>query len=337
MSGRERRGHGVEDGAGLLVLVLFAVLPLVVEEWLVSEIAIYFAYALFAGSLAFVWGHCGLLSLGQAVFFGTGAYAMSLVTLGMVPGAEGVVSTWLGFAAAVIVPAVLANLIGRFLFLAGGLHGAFFGIVTLAIAFIVERLAINWDYAGGLNGLMNVPPINTGLNGGGAEVFDAWPLYYTNLAVLAAGVAVLSALMRSRYGLVLRAIRGHEARTRMLGYDTARYKVSAFTIGAAVAGLAGALFVTQFGFVSPPLIGFGLSAEVLIWVAVGGRGRLLAACLGAILVRWAESQFSSLLGEWWLLVLGGVFVVVVMYLPHGLVGEVIVRLERAAGRRTRPS
>ena len=106
-----------------------------------------------------------------------------------------------------------------FLFLAGGLQGAFFGIVTLAMAFIVERLAINWDYAGGLNGLMNVPPINTGLNGGGAEVYDAWPLYYINLAVLAAGIGVLAALMRSRYGLVLRAIRGHEARTRMLGYD----------------------------------------------------------------------------------------------------------------------
>jgi len=326
----ERR---IEEGAGLLVLAVLVALPFAVEEWLIAEIAIYFAYALFAGSLAFVWGHCGLLSLGQAVFFGTGAYAMSFVTLGMVAGAEGIVSTWVGFAAAIAVPALLANLIGRFLFLAGGLQGAFFGIVTLAIAFIVERLAINWDYAGGLNGLMNVPPINTGLNGGGAEVYDALPVYYVNLAVLAAGVLVLTLLIRSRFGLVLKAIRGHETRTRSFGYDTARHKVSAFTIGAGVAGLAGALFVTQFGFVSPPLIGFGLSAEVLIWVAVGGRGKLLAACLGAILVRTAEAQFSSMLGDYWLVVLGAVFVVVVMYLPHGLVGEILHRLERAVSRR----
>ncbi|MCB2101626.1 MAG: branched-chain amino acid ABC transporter permease [Rhodobacterales bacterium] len=323
-----RRG---EDGVAGLSLVVFLLLPLGVAEWVVGELAIYFSYALFAASLAFVWGQGGLLCLGQAVFFGMGAYAMSLITLGMVPGLEGVVSTWVGVAAAVAVPALFANLLGRFLFFSRGIQGAFFGIVTLAVAFIIERLAINWDYIGGLNGLMNVPPVNLGLNGDGAEVWEALPLYYLNLGVLAAGYLVLGGLVRSRWGVALRAIQGHELRAQSLGYDVARYKVAALTVGAAVAGLAGALFVSQFGFASPSLIGFGLSAEVLIWVAVGGRGALIAACLGAILVRGLEAGLSSALGDWWLLVLGLMFIAVVMFLPRGVVGELVARLDRPRG------
>lgn len=313
--------------AGILLIVLL-LLPLGASSWLLSDLSIYFSYALFAASLAFVWGHCGLLCLGQAVFFGLGAYAMSLVTLGMVPGADGMVSTWLGFAAAIAVPALAAQLLGRFLFHAQGLQGAFFGIVTLAVAFIVERLFINWDFLGGLNGLMNVPPIVLGLNGDGYELWEAVPLYYAALFVLVLGFSVLAALMRSRWGLALKAVASHEMRTKSLGYDTAHYKTTAFSIGAAIAGLAGALFVVQFGFVSPSLIGFGLSAEVLIWVALGGRGMLVAACAGAILVRVLESNLSSVFGDTWLLLLGGLFIVSVMFLPRGLVGEAIHALDR---------
>ena len=316
-------------------LTLFC-LPAIAADWVLADLSIFFSYALFACSLAFVWGHCGLLCLGQAVFFGVGAYAMSFVTLGMIPGADGLVSTWLGLVAAMLAPALIAYLLGLFLFSAKGLQGPFFGIVTLAVAFILERLFINWEFAGGLNGLMNVPPINLGLNGGGYDLWETVPLYYAALLVLVLGFLALAAIMASPWGLAAKAIASHEERTMALGYDTVQYKTNAFAIGAAAAGLAGALFVAQFGFVSPSLIGFGLSAEVLIWVALGGRGMLVAAALGAIAVRLLESNLSSVFQETWLLIMGGLFVVCVMFLPRGLFGEAIFqidRLRKAAGNR----
>jgi urea ABC transporter permease protein UrtC len=306
---------------GALVLA-----PLALGDWQVGQLAQYFTYGLFAMSLALIWGHCGLLCFGHAVFFGIGAYAMSLVTLGMVPGLAAAPSSYLGILLAVLLPAGFANLLGRFLFYGRGLQGAYFAIVTLAIAVVAERLAINWTYVGGLNGLMNVPPLNLGLLGGGPEVWDSVPVYYVTLALVFAVYLLLEALTRSRYGIVLRAIRDNQDRTGYFGYDTAGYKLTAFTIGAGVAGLAGAVFVTQFNFASPPLIGFALSTEVLIWVALGGRTLLLAAFLGAILVRSVENVLSETLGTYWLLALGLLFASSVVLFPRGLIGEVIHRL-----------
>ena len=317
-----------QQSVSMIMLLILIAAPVVLPEWLVAEFSIYFSYALFAASLAFVWGHCGLLCLGHAVYFGIGAYAMSFTTLGMIPGLDHLVSTWIGLAAAMIAPAVFAYLLGFFLFSAKGLEGAFFGIVTLAVAFILERLFINWDYAGGLNGLLNVPPLNLGLNGDGYELWDTLPLYYAALFFLGVGFILLGSVMRSRWGVAAKAISLHETRTRALGYDTTRYKSTAFAIGASIAGLAGALFVAQFGFVSPSLIGFTLSAEVLIWVALGGRGMLVAACAGAILVRLLESNLSSVFGDTWLVFLGAFFVITVMYLPRGLFGEAIHFIQR---------
>jgi len=306
---------------GLLLLA-----PLALKEWQVGQLAQYLSYGIFAMSLALVWGQGGLLCFGQAVFFGIGAYAMSVTTLDMLPGLGDWGSSWLGLAAAVALPAAVANLLGRFLFYGRGLHGAYFGIVTLAIAVIAERIAVNWNWIGGLNGLMNVPPLNLGLTGDGHEIWQALPVYYLTLAIAATIYAGLQGLIRSRYGTVVRAVRDAEERTAFFGYDTAAYKLTVFTLGAAVAGLAGALFVTQFYFVSPPLIGFALSTEVLIWVALGGRGYLLAAFLGALLVKYAEAFLSEYLGAYWLLALGALFALSVIRFPRGLVGEAIHRL-----------
>lgn len=322
------------DAVAIVALAGFAALPLVAAPWLVGEFGVYFSYALFAVSLAFVWGHCGMLSLGHAVFFGIGAYAMSTVTLGMIPGLEGLRSTWAGLAAAMVTAGAAAWLAGWFFFAARGLHGAFFGIVTLALAVIFERLAINWDWLGGLNGLMNVPPITLGLNGDGPEVWQPLPLFYVMLGVLTLVVAGLSAYLRSDAGVALKAVRDNELRCRTLGYDVSAMKVRAYGLSGAVAGLAGALFVVQFGFASPSLIGFALSAEVLIWVALGGRGDLVAAALGAITVRLLESQLSSLLDVYWPLAVGVLFMASVVLLPRGVFGEAIHRLD--AWRRPTP-
>ena len=305
------------------------VLPLVAGEWRITQVAQFLCYGLFAMSLALIWGQCGLLCFGHAIFFGIGAYAMSLTTLGLLPGLEQISSSYLGLLLAMLLPALVAQVLGRFLFSGRGLEGAYFAIVTLAIAVVAERLAVNWDYIGGLNGLMGVPGLNLGPFSSHEEIWEPRSVYYWMLGITLVAYILLQALVGSRYGVVLRAIRENEARTGFFGYDTAAYKVTAFTLAAAVAGLAGALFVTQFGFASPPLIGFSLSTEVLIWVALGGRTLLLAAFLGALFVRSMEGVLADWLGPYWLLGLGGVFIGSVILFPRGLFGELLLRGQAA--------
>lgn len=315
---------------GLLLL-----LPLMLGSYQTGLLAQYVTYGIFAMSLALVWGQGGLLCFGQAVFFGIGAYAMSVTTLDMLPGIGGYGSTWAGLLGAIALPALFANLLGRFLFYGRGLQGAYFGIVTLAIAVIAERAAVNWTWIGGLNGLMNVPPLNLGLTGDGYEIWDAVPVYYVTLAVAALVYVGLQALIGSRYGTVIRAVRDAEERTGYFGYDTAGVKVAVFTLGAAVAGLSGALFVTQFFYVQPSVIGFTFSTEVLVWVALGGRGYPLAAFLGAILVKYAEASLFEYLGAYWLLGLGALCVLSVVWFPRGLIGEAIYRFESWRAKQSR--
>jgi ABC-type branched-subunit amino acid transport system permease subunit len=313
---------------GILALVFFVLLPLAVANWVTADFGLYFAYAIFAVSLAFLWGHAGLLSLGHALYFGIGAYTMSVITLGMIPGAPDLRSTWLGIGAAVILAGAGAGAVGWFFFANQGLRGAFLGIVTLALAVVVERLAINSSWLGGMNGLMSVPPINLGLNGGGVELYEPVTLYYVMLAVLTAALAAMMWLETSRFGLALSARRENELRILTLGHDVARLKIGAFVVSGALAGLAGALFVTQFGFASPSLIGFTLSADVLIWVALGGRDVLVASALGAIAVRFLESRLSNAIGAAWPLALGALFMISVVLFPQGVFGAFVIWLDR---------
>jgi urea transport system permease protein len=310
------------DRLHLAVWLVLAAVPLIASDWQTGQLAQLLTYGLLAMSLAFIWGQCGLLCFGQALFFGLGAYTMSLQTLGMIPGLQGLGSGWLGLGLAAVAPALAAQLLGRFLFHGRGLRGAYFGIVMLAVAVIAERLATSWNYVGGLNGLMNVPPFAP-LEG--LELLDARPVYWATLLLCLLAFLLLESLGRSRWGSVLRAIRDNEDRTAFLGFDVAAYKTTAFTLSAATAGLAGAAFVTQFGFVSPPLIGFALSTEALIWVALGGRTLLIGAFMGALLVRWLEGVLSGWLGAFWLLAIGALFVIAVILFPRGLVAEPVLR------------
>jgi branched-chain amino acid transport system permease protein/urea transport system permease protein len=307
-------------------------MPLVTDDWQLTQLAQFLCYGIFAMSLSFVWGQAGMLCFGQAVFFGLGGYLMALITKGMIPGVGNGMLT--GLFAAALIPALVAGLAGQLLFRGRGLAGAYFAIVTLAAAVIVERIASHIDFIGGFNGLMNVPPLRIGVFNP-TELIDAKPVYYVLLAVAAILFAVLLWLERSALGTVLRAIRDNDRRTAYFGHDVAAYKTFAFTVSAAVAGFAGALFVSQFGFVSPALIGAALSTEVLIWVALGGREVLLAAFLGAIVVRWIEGELSAALGSYWLLTLGLLFVIAVVFLPRGLLGWLLKlpmprRLNKAA-------
>lgn len=292
-------------------------LPLVIDDFTLSQLSIYFCYGLLAMSLALIWGQVGLLCLGQAIFFGIGAYSMSLTTLEMVPGINQM-TTWVGLLAAIILPMLLAYAISLLLFNGNKLDGAFLGLVTLALAVVAERFFEHWRYAGGANGLFNIPPLM--FNG---DYLSEKAVYYTTLMVAGLVAVGLYQLRRSAFGTLLKTIRENESRTNHLGVNTIRIKMLTFVLAAGIAGLAGALFVTQFYFVSPNLIGFGLSTEVLIWVAVGGRFSFTAAFLGAITVRLMENYLGDTFGHYWQLILGVLFIAIVLFFPKGIFGKVV--------------
>jgi urea transport system permease protein len=241
---------------------------------------------------------------------------------------KGMVGGWLsysliGLAAAMLLSAAVAAILGYFLFFGRGLSGPFLAIVTLAIALILERLMSNWYTMGGYNGLLNVPPLNFGPANGPLELSGRLPLYYFVLAVVAAVYVVIDRLLGSPFGIVLTAVKTNPRRAAFFGYEVMRVRIAVFVIGAGVAGLAGALFVSIDGFASPTLIGFGLSTEALIWVALGGKEIILAALLGAIVVRSVEGWLSDMLGDGWLMALGLFFMLSVVFLPQGLIGSLL--------------
>jgi len=244
---------------------------------------------------------------------------MALTAKGMIPGISGILTTSLmGIIIAVVVVALFAVVLGYFLFY-GRLSGPYLGIVTLAIAVIAERIAVKWYYIGGYNGLVNVPPLSIA----GWEIISIKPLFYVILAIGLGVYLVCDRIVRSPFGTILAAVRDNEVRAEFFGYNIAGFKIMIFAIGAAVAGLAGALFAAVTEFVSPTMLGFGLSTEVLIWVALGGKEVLLASFLGAMLVRVLESYLSDLLTYYWILILGLFFVFCVMFFPKGVFGNLL--------------
>jgi len=304
----------------LPVIITFgslALIPLFVGDYWISQLNYYLVYGLFALSLSLVWGYGGILCLGQAIFFGIGAYVMAVTTKGMISPI--LMNSYIGLTLAILCSAAFAALLGSFLFAGKGINGAYLAIVTLAIAIVLERLMSNWYLLGGYNGLLDIPPLNLGAFGYDIELWDSLPAFYT-LWVIVFSVAIgLTYLVRSDYGILLTSIKTNPDRLAYFGFSILKLKLSVFCLSAGIAGLAGALFVTIDGFASPTLIGFTLSTEVLIWVAIGGKEVLLAAFLGAIATRIAESWLSEIFGDYWILILGITFMVSVVLLPKGLI------------------
>ena len=303
----------------LLVLVGLLFFPLIGDDYLVAMLTQFIIYGVFAMGLSLVWGYTGILCFGHAVFFGLGAYIMALATKNMIPGITGILTTSLGAVLlAIVIIMLFAVVLGYFLFY-GRLSGPYLGIVTLAIAVISERIAVKWYYIGGYNGLINVPPLSIA----GWEILNLKALFYVILVIGLAVYLICNRLVRSPFGTILIAVRDNEVRAEFFGYNIAQFKIIIFAIGAAVAGLAGALFAAVTEFVSPTMLGFGLSTEVLIWVALGGKEALLASFLGAVLVRVLEAFLSDILTYYWTLILGMFFVVCVMFSPKGVIGNLL--------------
>ena len=303
----------------LVVLGLLIGFPLIGDDYLTVQLTQFVVYGIFAMGLSLVWGYAGILCFGHAVFFGLGAYIMALTTKNMIPGIAGFMTTSLtAISLSVLVVALFAAILGYFLFY-GRLSGPYLGIVTLAIAVISERIAVKWYYIGGFNGLINVPPLSIA----SWEIIDKNTLYYVIVAIGIGVYLFCDRIVRSPFGTILAAVRSNETRAEFFGYNIARYKIIIFALGAAVAGLAGALFAAVTEFVSPTMLGFGLSTEVLIWVALGGKEVLLASFLGAMLVRMLEAFLSDILTYYWILILGMFFVICVMFFPKGVFGNLL--------------
>ena len=314
-----------------------------VPTYLVALFGKYLCYAILALSIDLIWGYCGILSLGQSAFFALGGYAMGMYLMRQI-GTRGVYAnpilpdfmvflnwkelpySWYGFQhfpyaalMVVLVPGVLAFVFGWLAF-RSRVTGVYLSIITQALtyALMLGFFRNNFGF-GGNNGLTDFKDI-LGFNVE-AETTRA-ALFSITCVALMLGFLICRAVVTSKFGKVLIAIRDAEARVRFLGYRVESYKVLVFTLSACMAGLAGALYVPQVGIINPGEFAPGNSIEAVIWVAVGGRGTLVGAAVGAILVNYAKTYFTSgVLAPYWLFMLGGLFIGVTLLLPRGIIGS----------------
>jgi len=313
---------------------LFAA-PLYLSDFRLNLLAKFLAFAIVALGLDLIWGYTGILSLGHGVFFGLGGYAMAMylklkASGGHMPdfmdwsGLTALPWFWkpfeslgFAFAAGLLIPGLLALFLGYVTF-RNRIRGVYFTILTQALVIITTTLLIGQQaYTGGTNGLTGFTKI-AGYSISNPDTKQM--LYWITAAFLIVAFALCRFLVKSRFGKVLRAIRDGENRVRFIGYNPAIYQMTAFAISGALAGLAGMLFVLHVGIISPSMLGIVPSIEMVLWVAIGGRGTMIGAVLGAVLMNWGKSEISAQYPDAWLFVMGALFVVVVVFLPNGVAG-----------------
>jgi urea transport system permease protein len=353
--------------AAFIIVIMFA--PLVLDVFWLNRIAKYLVFGMVGVAVALSWGYAGILNLGQGLFFGLGAYmlAMSLKLASATslqqgsdkpvpdfmlwnaePGAKTDLccinkasflwipfqSQGFGIAMGILFPVVVAALLGMIVF-RKRIAGVFVSIITLALVLLVRLLIIDAQpVTNGFNGLTDLGWLTIG----GFE-FDPYvvPTYYLVAITLSLVLIGTRVLVETRAGLILQAIRDDQNRVRYLGFDVPLYQIFFFTVSAAIAGLAGMLYVVVSEFASPTFMDLAFSITMVVWAAVGGRNSLLGACIGAILINIIEATVSETEGlvEAWKAIIGLIFILVVLYLPRGLAGfasDVADRILEKAGR-----
>ena len=309
---------------GLVALIAF---PFVGTEFYSQMVARMMILAIFAMSLDLLQGVTGLVSLGHAAFFGIAGYALAFLTPASEPA-----SLWWTLPAAVAASALAALVIGFFVVRT---HGIYFIMVTMAFAQMVFYLFFDNKALGGSDGLyVNFKPNATVFASNVFDLNNKLVFYYFTLAALLGVYAFLRRLLWSPFGRVLAGIRVNEHRMRAMGYGTFGYKLAAFTLAGALAGLAGYLWAMQTGYVNPELMGFHMSAHVIMMVILGGMGNIAGAIVGAFAFEYLLHVFKDLptvpkdipilgavnLGKHWQLWIGLFIVGVVLFAPRGLLG-----------------
>lgn len=317
----------------LAALMLLA--PAFLSEFRLSLLGKFLAYAVLAMGLDMIWGFTGILSLGHGVYFGLGAYGMAMhLKLAASPeglpdfmswsGVEKLPWFWAPFQSAgaaivlsLLVPTVVAFILGYLTF-RNRIRGTFFSILSQALVIITVTLFVGQQgYTGGTNGLTN---FDTFLGLKVADPSVKLALYYATAAAVLLTLLLCLGLASSRLGKILTAVRDAENRVRFIGYDPVVYKVFIYCVSAALAGLAGMLFVLQEGIISPAQMGIVPSIEMVLWVAIGGRATIVGAILGTVLTNAAKTTFSEAYPDWWPFIMGAMFVVATLFLPKGIVG-----------------
>src|SRR5215203_468414 len=315
--------------------------PFNLSPYVLTLLGKYLCYAMLALAVDAIWGYCGILSLGHAAFFSLGGYAMGMYLMRQI-GTRGVYGDpvlpdfmvflnwkalpwfWYGFdhfwfAAVMVVlaPGLLALAFGWLAF-RSRVTGVYLSIITQALSYALMLAFFRNDMGfGGNNGFTDFKELlGFDLQQDRTRVV----LVALTALALAASYAACRLIVTSRAGRVIRAIRDAESRTRFLGYKVESYKLWIFVLSAVIAGLAGALYVPQVGIINPGEFAPINSIEVVIWVAVGGRGTLFGPVAGAVLVNYAKTYFTAALPEVWLYALGALFVLVTLFLPRGIVG-----------------
>jgi ABC-type branched-subunit amino acid transport system permease subunit len=300
--------------AWLAVALFLIAFPLVAGDYQTGLMAQFLTYGLLAMSLDFLGDRGGLLSFGHGAWFGLGAYALGL-TLERIPGAGG---TYLGFLLAVLVAGGFAALLGSLLLLGRQrVGGVYFGIVTLAVAAILQLVVNAWSsFTGGSNGLYGfaTPELGGDLVLAGSRI-----PYYVTAVVCVAVYLFLRAGIGSTLGLALLAARQNAKRAESLGISVGAGQLLVFTIAGAIAGLAGALYV-PVGFISSDLFGLTFSTYAIVWMVVGGRGTLIGGFVGAIGLSELETILSGTFVSWWLLIVGVLLIAVILVWPRGVMG-----------------
>ncbi|WP_245662887.1 urea ABC transporter permease subunit UrtC [Endozoicomonas arenosclerae] len=325
-----------------------------VSSYTVTLLGKYLCFGLLALALDLVWGYCGILSLGHGAFFALGGYAMGMYLMRQI-GDRGVYgnpelpdfmvflnwqelpwywqgfdSFWFAMFMVALVPGLLAFLFGWLAF-RSRVTGVYLSIITQALTYALMLMFFQNDFGfGGNNGLTDFKDIL-----GFSLQSDSTRVVLLMLSALALGLGYLLCrwLVNSRYGRVLMAVRDAESRTRFIGYRVEHYKLVAFVVSAILAGIAGALYVPQVGIINPGEFSPINSIELVVWVAVGGRGTLYGAIIGALLVNYAKTWFTGAMPDAWLFALGALFVVTTLWLPRGVVGL----YEQAKKRFIKPS
>ena len=354
-------------GFALIAVLIMVVLPLSVDIFRLNLVGKYLTYAFVAVGLVLCWGYTGILSLGQGIFFGLGGYCMAMflkleassvanTKIQSTPGIPDFMDWnqlhalpffWVPFKslpfaliAVIAVPSIAAFILSYAMF-KRRVGGVYFAIITQAFAAVLTILIIGRQgYTGGVNGITD---LRTLLGWDIRTDHAKYILYFACCALLLGSMLLARFVLASKLGRILVAIRDKEDRVRFSGYDVANFKVFIFCLASAIAGVGGALFTLQVGFMSPSFVGIVPSIEMVIFCAVGGRNSIVGAVAGTLLVNYAKSAFSESFPELWLFAMGGLFIAVVLAFPRGLAGlmtdQVLPWVDRLRNARagTRPT
>lgn len=347
----------------LLFIAIILAAPIYLEEFALNRLAKFLIFGMLAVAVSLSWGYAGILNLGQGLFFGLGSYmlAMSLKLASPTSLAQGAdtpvpdfmlwnaepgsktdlccinsgsflwipfQSHWFGIAMGIVLPTVVAFALGSLVF-RKRIAGVFVSVVTLALVLLVRLLVVDAQpITNGWNGLTDLGVLTIG-----ETEFDPYSLttYYLVACSLALVLVVSRILVETRAGTILQAIRDDYNRARYLGYDVPAYQIFFFCVSALVAGYAGMLYVLVAEFASPTFMDLTFSITMVVWAAVGGRGSLLGACLGALIINGIETSVSetAALVEAWKIIIGLIFVLTVLFMPRGIAGVAVAIRDRA--------